>query len=196
MKGIWSSPANCPAGGNTTMTTVELVVSLKIPDVTALTAGNAIRRRLGYEGVLSALTRADYYRLDLDVDDRDAAEALTREIAEGTNLFVNPNKHIYELRFPEDRGANANVNGEWLVNVLVISPDDSSGEGIRGSLNGHLGYPQVTGVQTGVLWSMRVKADSENEARKVAESITVTRAQDQGILMNPHFQEYEMWVGE
>ena len=82
------------------------------------------------------------------------------------------------------------------MNVLVISPDDSSGEGIRGSLNGHLGYPQVTGVQTGVLWSMRVKADSENEARKVAESITVTRAQDQGILMNPHFQEYEMWVGE
>lgn len=178
------------------MISIELVVSLKIPDVTALTAGNAIRRRLGYEDALSAFTRADYYRLDLDVVDRDAAEALTREIADNTNLFVNPNKHIYELRFPEDRGANANVDGEWLVNVLVTSPDDSSGEGIRSALSGHLGYPQVAGVQTGVLWSMRIKAGSEQQARDVAESITVTRSQNQGILMNPHFQEYDMWVGE
>ena len=178
------------------MISVELVVSLKIPDVTALTAGNAIRRRLGYEDTLSAFTRADYYRLDLDVSDREAAEKLVSEIAEGTNLFVNPNKHVYELRFPEDRGANANVNGEWLVNVLVISPDDTSGDGMRSALNGRLGYQQVTGVQTAVLWTMRVKADSEEQAREIAESITVTRSQSQGILMNPHFQEFEMWVGE
>jgi len=178
------------------MISVELVVSLKIPDVTALTAGNAIRRRLGYEDALSAFTRADHYRLDLDVPDREAAKKLVREIAEATNLFVNPNKHIYELRFSEDRGANANVDGEWLVNVLVTSPDDSSGDGIRDALNGHLGYRQVTAVETGVLWTMRIKAGTEEQAREVAESITVTRSQSQGILMNPHFQEFEMWVGE
>ncbi|MGI5820035.1 MAG: phosphoribosylformylglycinamidine synthase subunit PurS [Armatimonadota bacterium] len=178
------------------MTTVELVVGLKIPDVTALTAGNAIRRRLGYDDVLSSLSRADYYRIDLDVDDRDIAEKLVREMAEETNLFVNPNKHMYDVQFPEHRGANANVDGEWLVNVLVTSPDDSSGEGIASALTGRLGYDQVSGVETGVLWTMRIKAGSEAEAREVAESITVTRSQSQGILMNPHFQEYEMWVGE
>ena len=178
------------------MITVELVVGLKIPDVTALTAGNAIRRRLGYEDVLSSLDRADYYLIDLDVDDREAADTLVREMAEDTNLFVNPNKHVYELRFPEDRGANANVDGEWLVNVLVTSPDDTSGEGIASALQGRLGYEQVAGVGTGVLWSMRIKADSEASAREVAENITVTRSHNQGILMNPHFQEYEMWVGE
>ncbi|MFW6156334.1 MAG: phosphoribosylformylglycinamidine synthase subunit PurS, partial [Armatimonadota bacterium] len=86
------------------MTTVELVVGLKIPDVTALTAGNAIRRRLGYEDVLSSLERADYYRIEIDVDDREKAEAIAREIAEDTNLFVNPNKHTYHIQFPEDRG--------------------------------------------------------------------------------------------
>ncbi len=178
------------------MISVELVVSLKIPDVTALTAGNAIRRRLGYEDVLNAFTRADHYRLDLDVSDREAAAKLVREIADETNLFVNPNKHVYELRFPEDRGANANVDGEWLVNVLVTSPDDSSGDGIRSALNARLGYEQVSAVETGVLWTMRIKAGTEEQARDVAESITVTRSQSQGILMNPHFQEYEMWVGE
>jgi len=178
------------------MISVELVVSLKIPDVTALTAGNAIRRRLGDEDVLSSLTRADYYRIDLDVDDREAAEALVSEMAEETNLFVNPNKHVYELRNPESRGEAANDDGEWLVNVLVTSPDDSSGEGIASALNGRLGYGDVSAVETGVLWTMQIVADNEEAAREVAESITVTRSQSQGILMNPHFQEYELWVGE
>ncbi len=178
------------------MITVELVVGLKIPDVTALTAGNAIRRRLGYEDVLSALDRADYYSIDFDVEDRATAEELASEMAEETNLFVNPNKHVFELRNPENRGANANVDGEWLVNVLVTSPDDSSGEGIASALQGRLGYEQVASVETGVLWSMRIIADSEEAAREVAESITVTRSQSQGILMNPHFQDYEIWVGE
>lgn len=178
------------------MTTVELVVGLKIPDVTALTAGNAIRRRLGYEDVLSSLERADYYRIEIDVDDREKAEAIAREIAEDTNLFVNPNKHTYHIQFPEDRGANANVDGEWLVNVLVTSPDDSSGDGIASALNGRLGYTQVSDVETGVLWTMRIRAAGEDEAREIAESITVTRSQSQGILMNPHFQEHEMWMGE
>ncbi len=178
------------------MISVELVVSLKIPDVTALTAGNAIRRRLGYEDELSALDRADYYRIDLDVDDREAAEALATEMAEETNLFVNPNKHVYELRFAEDRGANAGQDGEWLVNVLVTSPDDSSGEGIASALTDRHGYDQVAGVETGVLWSMHIAGDSEDAAREIAENITVTRSQSQGILINPHFQEYEMWMGE
>lgn len=177
------------------MISVELVVSLKIPDVTALTAGNAIRRRLGYDDVLSALDRADYYCIDLDVDGREAAEELAREMAEETNLFVNPNKHVYELRFPEDHEETVKGNGEWLVNVLVTSPDDTTGEGIASALHDRLGYDQVTNVETGVLWTMRIKAESEDEAREVAESITVTRSQSQGILMNPHFQEYEMWVG-
>lgn len=178
------------------MISVELVVSLKIPDVTALTAGNAIRRRLGYDEVLSSLERADYYRMDLDVKERDLAEKLVREMAEETNLFVNPNKHTYDVQFPDERGANANVDGEWLVNVLVTSPDDTSGDGIASALTGRLGYGQVADVETGVLWTMRIRAESEAEAREVAENITVTRSQSQGILMNPHFQEFEMWMGE
>ena len=56
----------------------ELAVSLKIPDVTALTAANAIRRRLGYADELVRLERADYYRLDLNVADRAPAESLVR----------------------------------------------------------------------------------------------------------------------
>ena len=177
------------------MISVELVVGLKIPDVTALTAANAIRRRLGYDEALESLERADYYRIDLNVDERDLAEKLAREMAEQTNLFVNPNKHMYDVRFPDDHGANVQDDGVWVVNVLVTSPDDSSGDGIASALTGRLGYDQVESVETGVLWTMRLRAESEEQAREVAESITVTRSQSQGVLMNPHFQEYEVWMG-
>ena len=176
------------------MITAELVVGLKIPDVTALTAANAIRRRLGYADELQVLQRADYYRLTLDVADRDAAEGLVRRMAERTNLFVNPNKHTYEVRFPEDH-AGAAEDGHYVVHVLVTSPDDTSGAETASSLQSHHGYPQVQGVETGVLWTMRLVADSEARAREIAEDITVTRSQGQGILMNPHFQEYEVWMG-
>ncbi|MGD9496824.1 MAG: hypothetical protein AB7Y46_11030 [Armatimonadota bacterium] len=178
------------------MVSAELVVALKIPDVTALTAANAIRRRLGYEHTLKVLKRADYYRLELDLPDRAAAERLVREIAENTNLFVNPNKHVYKVRFPEDRGAARTGDGEYVVSVLVTNPDDSSGAQIAASLQSHHGYPQVQGVETGVLWTLHLLADSQEQALAMAEDITVTRSQSKGILMNPHFQEYTLWAGE
>ncbi len=178
------------------MIAVELTVSLKIPDVTALTAANAIRRRLGYADVLTSLRRADYYRLDLEAGDRSQAEELARELAEETNLFVNPNKHVYEVRFPEDRGGDGATDGEYDVSVLVTNPDDATGAGILSALQGRLGYGgRVVGVETGVLWTMRLAADSAEQAREMAEDITVTRSQSKGILINPHFQDCEIRLG-
>lgn len=177
------------------MVSVELMVSLKIPDVTALTAANALRRRLGYADALKQLKRADYYRLDLAVDDPDAALALGEELAERTNLFVNPNKHIYELKVLQARGQRlAGEDGAYAVNVLVTDPADGSGEGMLAALQGRLGYEdRVQGLLKGVLWTMLLAAGDADQARRMAEDIAVTRAQDQGLLMNPHYQEYEIW---
>ena len=178
------------------MITVELLVTLKIPDVTALTAANTLRRRLGYAETLRELRRADYYALDLNVDNPDEALELARDMAEHTNLFVNPNKHAYQVRLAQERGAEGSGNGERVVSVLVTDPADSSPAGILNSLRAAPDYgEQVQGVRTGVLWTLRLLADSEQRAREMAEDITVTRSQSQGLLLNPHFQQYEMWMG-
>jgi len=179
------------------MVSVELLVTLKIPDVTALTAANTIRRRLGYADTLADFRRADYYCLDIDAEGVSAALAMVREMAERTNLFVNPNKHAFTVRPIEERGGPVEGEGTHTVNVLVTDPADSSPAGILGALQGMDAYGQVVqGVRRGVLWTMKLVADSEQQAMEMAEDITVTRSQSQGLLMNPHFQECEMWAGE
>ena len=62
---------------------VELLVSLKIPDVTALTAANTLRRRMGYEGVLDRLERADYFLFEVEAATPDEACAVVRRTMEG-----------------------------------------------------------------------------------------------------------------
>ncbi len=175
------------------MQSVELLVRLKIPDVTALTAAGALRRRMGYEGTLRALRRADYYRMGLAVADDAAARELATRLAEKTNLFVNPNKHVYELRTGTHEPMRGR-EGHHLLQVLVTDSADGSAEGMLHALQGRLGYgSQVQDLLRGVLWSLEVTSQSRDEALALARDIAVTRTRSQGLLMNPHFQECEVW---
>jgi len=176
------------------MQTVELTVELKIPDVTALTAASALRRLLGYEDVLVELRRADYYRLSLATDSEQEALQLAEDLAENTNLFVNPNKHRYEVAAGVHNAAAPGADGTCAVNVLVTDPDSGSGEAVLSALQGRLGYrDQVSAVVAGKLWTLVLKADSEEQAEAIAKEIAVTESRGEGLLLNPHYQEYEMW---
>lgn len=172
------------------MQEVALLVRLKIPDVTALTAANALRRSLGYSQ-LKELRRADYYRLTLAVDTVDEAIALAQELAEKTNSFVNPNKHVYEVLTAAQ--AQALKTGEQ-VHVLVTDPTDGSAEGMLEALQGRLGYAgKVTGLTRGLLWSMTIEGGTRDEAAALAAEMAETKSLEKGLLVNPHFQDFEVW---
>lgn len=176
------------------MQTVELTVELKIPDVTALTAASALRRRLGYGDVLMELHRADYYRLSLAADSEQQALELAEELAENTNLFVNPNKHRYQVAAGVHNAATVAGDGVWTVKVLVSAPESGAGEAILSALQGRLGYrDQVSAVVAGDLWTLVLQADSKEQAEAIAQEIAVTESRGEGLLLNPHYQEYEMW---
>ena len=175
------------------MQVVELLVRLKIPDVTALTAASALRRRMGYGEVLQELTRADYYALHLQEDDEQSALALARQLAEKTNLFVNPNKHTYMLRIAEEKGEAAPEDGLWPVAVLVVDAEGAQAQDIEQALHERLGYAEeVARVEQGILWTMKLAAPDLAAAEEIAEQITVTQARGQGLLVNPHFQAWEI----
>jgi len=171
------------------MTEVELLVRLKIPDVTALTAANSLRRRMGYAEPLQRLRRADYYRLGLNASSTEEALALAKDLAENTNLFVNPNKHVYELRLPDGTAAQS-PGPTHEVEVLVTDPNDGSALGALSALQGRLGYgDKVASLTKGVLWLLDLRAADRDAAKALAEEMAVTRRINQGLLMNPHFQE-------
>ncbi len=175
------------------MQMIELLVKLKIPDVTALTAAAALRRRMGYGEVLKELTRADYYALHLQTDSQQSALALAEELAESTNLFVNPNKHTYELRGPGEKVKPTSEDGVWPVEVLVTDAEGTEATEIQQALKERLGYAeQVAGVEQGTLWIMKVAAADLATARQIAEEMAVTKARDEGLLVNPHFQAWEI----
>lgn len=175
------------------MEAVELLVRLKIPDVTALTAANALRRRMGYEAVLADLRRADYHRLELNVSGPQEAIRLAHELAEGTNLFVNPNKHVYEAT-PATREPLTTPEGWPVVRVLVTDPEDGSAQGVLAALQGRLGYgKRVAGLLRGTLWSLTLRCPDRQQALDIAQDIAITRSRDRGLLSNPHFQECEIW---
>lgn len=172
------------------MQTVGILVRLKIPDVTALTAANALRRSMGYSQ-LKELKRADYYRLELAVDTEAEAIALARELAEKTNLFVNPNKHVYEVWTSREEEPPA--EGQ-VAHVLVTDPHDGSAEGMLAALQGRLGYGgKISGLTKGLLWTMVIDTQDPEEAKRLAAEMAETRSLDKGLLVNPHFQEFEVW---
>ncbi|HIE50614.1 MAG TPA: hypothetical protein EYP85_02550 [Armatimonadetes bacterium] len=193
---------------------INLRVRLKIPDVTAITARQTLQRRLGYAEVLLALQREDDWRLTVEVPDEAAAQALGVELAEGTNLFVNPNKHTYICRVsrghsgPEKEDslplslakAESPVSppgGEgaiFKVAVLTGFYEDASASLTLEALRNRLGYGDpVVEVERGTRWTFTLRADTPEEARRLVEEMVVTRGAHRGLLINPHSQWWR-WV--
>lgn len=160
---------------------------------------------MGYAEALAGFERADYWRLTLNVASPEDALALATDLAENTNVFVNPNKHSYsvtvvprELRAAaatEDNRRSAASGGPHEVRVLITSPDDAGGETACQALQGQLGYGEkVADVRKGTLWILTINAADAEEARRIAEQMTITRRMDRGLLLNPHYQECEIWT--
>ncbi|MCX7598484.1 MAG: hypothetical protein N2512_06395 [Armatimonadetes bacterium] len=168
---------------------VELLVRLKIPDVTALTAANALRRRLGYAEKLVDLKRADHYLFSVEASSAEEAEAFVRQLAQKTTLFVNPNKHVFETRVVTGEETIVAQEGIYDVRCLVRDADYDPGEGLRNALS-KLGFgDRISGLQTGTLWTLRLKATSAEDALGMAREIAVTKSRNRGLLANPHYQE-------
>jgi len=160
---------------------------------------------MGYAEALAGFERADYWRLTLEVASPEEALVLATDLAENTNLFVNPNKHSYSVAVVprELRAAAATAAGEssatsgapFEVRVLITSPDDAGGEKACQALQGRLGYgDKVADVRKGTLWILSINAADATRARRIAEEITITRRIDEGLLLNPHYQECEIWT--
>lgn len=146
---------------------VEMVVSLKVPDTTAITALQTLQK-IGFNRIKNA-KREDYYKFLAEGD----AEKFRDKICK-VDILVNANKHSYD--FSVKKGND--------VKILVQNIDDDC-SGLLSTLKNRLGFRDIKKVEKGVLWSLEIDAD-----KKEAENIATQAAKS--LLINENYQKYRI----
>jgi len=167
---------------------VTVLVSLKIFDNVAASALYALKDRLGYSQIRS-LMRSDYWCLSLpEFRDEEAVEVVDRLVSK-TALFVNPNKHRWVIHLNADPADLLPKETEETVTAVLVEEDGDSRAAVvqeallrRGDCGGRIE------VRRGTWWVLYLGDMPSGQARALTEEIAVTRARNQGLLCNPHYQ--------
>ena len=183
--------------------TVEMVVSLKVPDTTAITALQTLQR-IGFAKIKD-VQRAEYYKFLIEGD----ADKFKNKICK-VDILVNANKHLYDFSIKKNNNVKILVKStkiedrenqrfsvsqksksfsrdfrdtknpkDFLVNI------NDDGSGILITLKNRLGFKNIKSVEKAVLWNLAIDAD-EKEARKIAEKAA------KELLVNENYQEYSI----
>ena len=146
--------------------TIEMIVSLKVPDTTAITALQTLQK-LGFNKI-NDIKRAEYYKFLIDEDEEKFQDKISK-----VDILVNANKHYCDFAIKKD-GA---------IKLLVKNINDD-GSGLLSALN-RLGFRNIKKAEKAILWSLSIVAD-EKSAKKIAEKA----AKD--LLVNDNYQEFEI----
>ena len=144
---------------------IEMTVSLKVPDTTAITALQTLHK-IGFKKITD-VKRSDYYKFSVE-----GSEEKFRDTISKADIIVNANKHSFEFLIKKDN----------TIKILVKNIKDD-GSGLLSTLKNRLGFSSIKKIEKGVLWSLAIDAD-EKEAGKIAENA----AKD--LLVNEHYQEF------
>jgi hypothetical protein len=173
---------------------LTLSVELRGPDPAALTAQHALAHRLGYGAALAETRRVDLWRLDVEAAGIADALAIAGSWITRSNLFVNPNKHVYELA--AGRGTNGAVGsggggrGKGRVAwVVATSEPDLEGEAAVELIHRRFQGLELRSARRAVAWKVHfAQAVEPSKVLELASEMAVARSRMQGLLTNPHFQ--------
>ena len=145
--------------------TIELVVSLKVPDTTAITALQTLQK-LGFNKIRDA-KRHFYYKFSIEGDSEEFKSRISK-----VDILVNANKHSFDFEIKKNN----------YINILVKNIDDD-GSGLLSTLKNRLGFTNLKKAESAVVWSLLIDGN-EKEAGKTAEKA----AKD--LLVNENYQEF------
>tara|TARA_Y100000310_G_C20685785_1_gene818871 strand:+ start:1502 stop:1969 length:468 start_codon:yes stop_codon:yes gene_type:complete len=147
---------------------VELIVGLKIPDTTAITALDTIHN-MGFTKVVN-LIREDYYKFSI-TDDNNFNEKISK-----VDVIVNANKNNFKFKIEKKQ--------ETLSELIVAVKNlDDSNEKLLSTLQTNLGFSNITKLEKKTLWTLII--DSK-DSKKIAENLASS------LLTNKHFQDFEI----
>lgn len=151
------------------MTTLELFVSLKVPDNVAISSYQALSR-MGFSGV-KKIERKTYFKFELTGNVKDFKKKITQ-----VDLIVNANKHKYDFSLNE-----SDYNFKKL-NVLVQNLEN--GSGLLTILKERLGFKNIKKIEKGILWTLYF--EKQSNAEEITNEIT------KNLLMNDNYQKFRV----
>jgi hypothetical protein len=185
---------------------VQLWVRLKVIDLVTQTAQITLAEKLDFADRLRGITHYWYWGMEAEgVDAKRILEEIDRVIRLD-GAFTNQNKHRYwlavgsepasgDLALENDfavEGGAAARGGLFAFDCLVREKRPDREAGFAARLNARLKGVAVAGMKYGEVWRLIVDAPSQEEALGDVERMLVSRSRREGLLLNPHYQQYEI----
>lgn len=191
-----------------------LLTAHKGVDLHAATALRVMRDRLEGGAALRGLFRCEMHALRAD-----AAGGWTMPKVLDTARYYNPNKHHYgvfegaavEALFAGSGGAGTQTDrrlpagwpGRVVGSDLAIAPDElydvllggPPAEGLARCDVLAFARGQEGPLVSGVLWGLLLQAGAD-EAAELGSTLAVARGRKQGLLLNPHMEDWLLAVRE
>lgn len=145
--------------------TVEMIVSLKVPDNTAITTLQTLQK-IGFNNI-KEVKKSDYYRFSIEGDENKFREKISK-----VDILVNANKHSCDFSISKDSNAK-----------ILVSNINDNGSSILSILKNRLGFNNIKKIEKGTLWSLSIEDDNP---AKIAEKAA------KGLLVNEHYQEFKV----
>ena len=182
---------------------VELWVRLRIIDLVAQTARITLADKLDFGGRLFGLAHYWYWAMDAEGE---RAPSVLDEIDRAIRFdsaFTNQNKHVYrlacgsapprgDLALERDYATESEAAGLVAVDCLVREKGLNRETAYAARLNGRLRGAKVSNMKCGEVWRIVVSAPSERSALAEVDRMLVSRSRREGLLLNPHYQGYEV----
>ncbi len=145
---------------------VELFVSLKIPDTTAVTAMQTMRK-MGYN--VSRVKRINYYKFYIG-DNKEEFENKIKKI----DVLVNVNKHKASTKLERDESA---------IYLLIKDIGDNCSN-LTAVLRDRLNLKELKRMERGVIWALYIDSGNKEEiAKRIGKE----------LLCNENYQEIKVF---
>ncbi len=158
-------------------------------DLVAASALDTFVRKMNYESVLTALWKEEVWLLSLALEPA-RASGVTKSLAEGTGVFVNPNTHGHLVVRPDETLPFGPESHRAGPGIAVWAYDDSQVRPTETAVRERVGIRELGGLKRLVLWwpSFLSSGLTSRGARDVALSMVSTKSRTEGLLANPHYQ--------
>jgi phosphoribosylformylglycinamidine (FGAM) synthase PurS component len=171
------------------MTVVMGLVSWKAINPEAVTALLTLRDTMGMP--VTDIAVGTLYTAEMADSVADKVECF-RRMLESTGILYNPNRdrHLIIPSFAELNREPTSPGSQ--VRWVFVWEGDGEQQDLLGKLQQRYGFRELMRISLAKLWRLEINAANEQEADELCRKVVETKSRAQGLLVNPHSQNWEM----